>query len=127
MILSNMSTMNRSSNLLSATWFGYGFSLVVTGAHYQERDSTILGPSISTVAKVSIFRFPFSEKQTEGVVFDQSQYEILLRHSWHSFLFTKTMAGESEYQMSTSGSKYGKRTVAIVYPPYFSLLRQSSW
>ena len=66
-----------------------------SGAHYQERDSAILGLSISTVAKVSIFRFPFSAKQTKGVLSGQSQYEILLRHSWHSFLFTKKMADES--------------------------------
>ena len=32
---------------------------IVPGAHYQERDSPILGLTISTVAKVSILRLPF--------------------------------------------------------------------
>ena len=77
---------------------------MLSGAHYQERESAILGLSIRTVAKVSIFRFPFCAKESKGVLSGQSQYEILLRHSWHSFLFTKKMADESEYQMSTSGS-----------------------
>ena len=66
-----------------------------SGAHYQERDSPILGLAISTVAKVSIFRFPFSAKQTKGFVSDQSQCKILLRHifcfcgSYHGNCFSR--------------------------------------
>ena len=67
------------------------------GAHYQERDSPILGLAISTVAKVSIFRFPFSAKQTKGVVFDQSQCEILLRQilAFVAVIMVTTFRGKS--------------------------------
>ena len=58
--------------LTKSLWYLY----YCPGAHYQERDSPILGLAISIVVKVSIFRFLFSAKQTKGVVSDQSRREI---------------------------------------------------
>ena len=58
------------TSFVKITHFGTLGTLDIAGVHYQERDSPILGLAISTVAKVSIFIFSFSAKQTKGVVSD---------------------------------------------------------